>query len=62
MPRYDYKCHECGHEYEEQHSMSEMRTECPKCKQDALVIVVGQIAYHNHYSPMHPRANRGRGH
>ena len=32
MPTYDYQCEECGHIFEEIHSMSETYEDgCPKC-------------------------------
>ncbi|MGI9579288.1 MAG: FmdB family zinc ribbon protein [Microthrixaceae bacterium] len=35
MPLYDYRCRECGHEFEIQQSISEdALTECPECSGD----------------------------
>lgn len=35
---------------------------CPKCgKKKVRVAFKKAPAYHNHFSPMHPRKNRGRG-
>jgi putative FmdB family regulatory protein len=35
MPRYDYKCRECGNEFEEFHSMtSETKVKCSSCKSE----------------------------
>ncbi|MEJ5186549.1 MAG: FmdB family zinc ribbon protein [Candidatus Geothermincolales bacterium] len=31
MPTYEYKCLECEHVFEEFHSASETREECPRC-------------------------------
>ena len=37
MPTYDYRCSECGHEFEELHSMSDAPlTECPKCHKPSI--------------------------
>ena len=33
MPKYDYKCNKCEHEFEVDHKMVEVYTDgCPKCK------------------------------
>lgn len=35
MPLYDYRCKDCGHEFEIQQSVTEdSLTECPQCKGD----------------------------
>ena len=34
LPKYDYRCKDCGHETMIIHKMSEQRTECPKCKSE----------------------------
>ncbi len=31
MPRYDYRCPECGHQFETEHSMNEKKPPCPNC-------------------------------
>lgn len=37
MPTYEYKCTECGEEFEEFQWMSEpLLTECPKCHKETL--------------------------
>ena len=38
MPRYDYKCRECGYETEHQHSFKETpEFQCPNCENSILV-------------------------
>ncbi|HEY5614782.1 MAG TPA: FmdB family zinc ribbon protein [Bacteroidota bacterium] len=45
MPTYDYRCGECGHEFEEFQSMSaEMLKTCPKCGKDVLKRAMGSGA------------------
>jgi putative FmdB family regulatory protein len=63
MPAYDYQCDACGHEFEVTHGMTALRPKtCPQCKKRKLRKVLAKPpAYHSHYSPMHPRVNRGRG-
>lgn len=37
MPTYEYVCRECGHKFEEFHSMSsEPVKKCPRCKKSAV--------------------------
>lgn len=44
MPFYDYKCTQCGHEFEEfQHINDETLTECPKCA-GALKRLISEIS------------------
>ena len=31
MPRYDYRCNECGHEFTKVHGMNEKLTDCIEC-------------------------------
>jgi putative FmdB family regulatory protein len=68
MPRYDIKCNECGNSIEIEVVFSEVkekyRRKCPNCgkvKTFSRDWSAGLAAYHDHYSPMHPRAGRGRG-
>ena len=62
MPRYDYICGNCNAEMELEHRMSEERRKCPTCgKLKLKKILKSMPAFHAHYSPMHPRAGRGRG-
>ena len=63
MPQYDYICNACGHEFEKLHGMDEKAPKtCPECKrQKVRRNFKSAPAIHHHYSPMHPRANRGRG-
>ncbi|MCI0705966.1 MAG: zinc ribbon domain-containing protein [Ignavibacteriae bacterium] len=42
MPTYDYRCTECGHEFEEFQSMSaETLKTCPNCGKDTLKRAMG---------------------
>ena len=42
MPTYEYKCKNCGHEFEEYQSMSaDVLIDCPKCKTPNLVRAIG---------------------
>lgn len=62
MPLYDYRCEACEEEFELRHNMSETRKKCPECGKHKLKRIFKTApAYHDHYSPMHPRAGRGRG-
>jgi putative FmdB family regulatory protein len=64
MPRYDYQCkhEECQHTCELEHSMHEDPPKCPECGEDTLKrLFTRPPRVVCHYSPMHPRANRGRG-
>jgi len=62
MAKYDMRCEACGHEFEAEAPMVEgPPKKCPACKKNKLALVWKPIPYHNHYSPLHPRKNRGRG-
>lgn len=68
MPRFDIQCLACGHEMEVEVPRDKVREKyqrkCPKCgrvRSFSRVWSKGVAAVHLHYSPMHPRANRGRG-
>jgi putative FmdB family regulatory protein len=42
MPTYEYRCKECGHEFELFQSMSEaVKRKCPKCGKNALERLIG---------------------
>ena len=42
MPTYDYKCEDCGHEFEKFHSMSsEPIKDCPKCNKPKVKRMIG---------------------
>jgi len=65
MPTYDYRCSACGAEWEEFHAMGDLGPKkCVKrcgTKKKPVKMITSPPAYHSHYSPMHPRVNRGRG-
>ena len=63
MPMYGYVCDACDTEMDILHKMGENKRKCPKCGTSKLRRSWKKIAaFHDHKSPMHPRANRGRGH
>lgn len=42
MPTYDYKCSNCGHEFEIFQSMKDDKlTKCPECKKETLKRLIG---------------------
>ncbi len=41
MPTYDYKCSECGHTFEEFHTMSKKLKTCPECGKNKLERLIG---------------------
>ncbi len=65
MPNYDYRCPACGHEFEVSHAIADPGPKkCPKrcgTRKKPTKMITKAPAYHSHYSPMHPRVNRGRG-
>lgn len=68
MASYVYKCETCGEKIDIESSMHDVKTEyrrkCPSCgttKKFTRDWMSGIAAYHSNYSPMHPRANRGKG-
>ncbi len=62
MPTYSYECTECGAEMDIIHVMDESKRKCPECGKLKLKRAWTQAAaFHCHYSPMHPRVNRGKG-
>lgn len=68
MPRFDLQCDECGHEMEVEIPRDKVKDKysrkCPSCKEGRTFRRVwsrGIAAFHARYSPMHPRAGRGRG-
>jgi len=38
MARYEYKCFQCGYEFEDEQKIEETtdQTSCPKCKEEAI--------------------------
>jgi len=64
MPLHDYRCGECGHQFEKlvgvQYGVLEPR-KCPKCGKLKLKRLMAShpAKVHMRYSPMHPRARRG---
>lgn len=62
MPVYDYVCGDCGAEHDIVHGFDEKRKKCPTCGKLKLKRAWSQVAaFHQTYSPMHPRAGRGVG-
>lgn len=62
MPTYDYECTDCGAAVEIFHSMTETKRKCPECGKLKLKRAWREVAaFHNQFSPMHPRLNRGVG-
>jgi len=64
MPTYDIHCGACNREFEVFHGINEPDPKrCPKCGKTGKLrrMFTKAPAYHSHYSPMHPRVNRGRG-
>lgn len=68
MAQYVYKCETCGERLEIEAMPStvkaEYRRKCEKCgatRKFTRDWTAGIAAFHSHYSPMHPRANRGKG-
>jgi putative FmdB family regulatory protein len=59
MAMRDYQCTKCGHEFE---ALSKnIKRTCPECRGKLQTVFKGTPAYHDLYSPMHPRKGRGRG-
>lgn len=63
MPCYSMICDACEHKFEVVHAMSEPHpARCRVCgKKKVRQDYVKPAAFHAHWSPMAPRANRGRG-
>lgn len=57
------ECEACGFEFEIEKPMPDpLPKKCPSCKKNkARQVYTKPPAYHNKYSPMHPRVKRGRG-
>jgi putative FmdB family regulatory protein len=64
MPTYAYLCDACGSKFEAICPLDQQGpTRCPECKSGRIRRDWTQLpVYHNRYSPLHPRKNRGRGH
>lgn len=62
MPLYDMECQGCQHKYEAFVSMQDgPPKKCPACGKAKLKQVFEKPpAFHDRYSPMHPRAGRGQ--
>lgn len=61
MAKYDFTCQECGHVFELVVPFPvPVDLKCPKCEKSDLIKHFPCPAVHFHYSPMHPRANRGK--
>jgi putative FmdB family regulatory protein len=63
MTLYDLHCRECDHyfdEFQDRNARGPFR--CPKCgKKRAYRTILSPPAFHDRYSPMHPRAGRRKG-
>ncbi len=42
MPRYDYKCAQCGHRFEVRHGFNELPPACPACANEEVTRVIAQ--------------------
>jgi putative FmdB family regulatory protein len=60
MAKYDFTCQECGCVFEDRMDFNDPLPGCPKCKKSDVLRHFPCPAVHFHYSPMHPRANRGK--
>lgn len=61
MVLYDMRCPKCGDfEVEGDISVGPPKT-CPDCDGPVERTWEAVAAYHNRFSPMHPRVNRGKG-
>lgn len=65
MPNYDYKCTECGHNFEAllvsvAEGAAIERKACPECKRRKVHRIIGAPAVHMRYSLLHPRHMRGQ--
>lgn len=36
MPTYDYRCQDCGYEFQETHGFDEGAVDCPECESESL--------------------------
>lgn len=36
MPHYDYRCLDCGHEWEDFHAVDETARDCPECESKSI--------------------------
>ena len=63
MTLYDLHCRGCDaytEEFQDRNAQGPFR--CSKCgKKRAYRVLLKPPAYHDHYSPMHPRKGRGKG-
>ena len=45
MPTYEYRCNECGHEWEQEQKITAARERfCPKCKKEAAERLISRAA------------------
>ena len=62
MTLYDLHCRECDHyfdEFQDRNARGPFR--CPKCgRKRAYRTILSPPAFHDRYSPMHPRAGAAR--
>jgi len=62
MPTYDYVCGACKAKMDIIHPIGEVKKKCASCGKMKLTRAWSQVAaYHNQFSPAHPRVNRGMG-
>jgi putative FmdB family regulatory protein len=63
MTLYDVHCRACDSYFEAwQDRSAKGPFKCPKCgKKRAYRTILKPVAFHSHYSPLHPRASRGKG-
>ena len=61
MPLYDMRCPKCG-DFEVLNPIEKGPPKrCPTCRGKVERTWEQVAAYHNYFSPMHPRKNRGKG-
>lgn len=61
MPIYEFECEACEARTEKMLPVGRNIRKCPECGKSKLKRVFSAPAYHDTYSPMHPRRGRGNG-